>query len=265
MESARQQLCARENRGALGDVNYVIPEEACRVADIPESLRPREAMTRMGAENVSNEVLLAVLLRGGTRGVNVCNLARGLLRRYGSLSRLAAASVEELTTFGKGLGPVKAQALKAALELGRRLQEEAVPPRHRVRTPQDAVQALRPLLQGLQTEVFWVLLLDAKNFLRCRPVAVSQGVLDASLVHPREVFRHAVLQPSAAVVLAHNHPSGDPTPSAEDIRITRQLVQAGRVMDIRVLDHVVIGHAGDGGGNGFVSLREEGLVEFGGL
>jgi DNA repair protein RadC len=114
----------------------------------------------------------------------------------------------------------------------------------------------------LDTEHFWVLHLNAKNQLRARPLCVTRGLLDASLVHPREVFRSAISGATAAVVLAHNHPSGDPQPSAEDIRITRQMVEAGRIIDIKVLDHVVIGRPGGGRDQAFVSLREAGLVSF---
>jgi DNA repair protein RadC len=218
-------------------------------------------MTRLGAQHVSDDVLLAVLLRSGVRGTNVVDLARRLLKRFGSLTGMARASADELAA-ERGMGPVKAQVLSAALEIARRLGEEATPERPAIRTPADVERLLRDEVRALDAEMFWVLLLDTKNRLKTPPVGVTKGLVDASLVHPREVFRPAIRAAAAAVVLAHNHPSGDPTPSAEDIRITRQLVDAGRLMDIRVLDHVILGRPGTGGGTGCLSLRESGVAPF---
>jgi DNA repair protein RadC len=153
--------------------------------------------------------------------------------------------------------------LIAALEIGRRLTQEALPKRYRVRTPEDAARLVRDTARVLDTEVVWVIHLDAKNNLKRNPVEVSRGLLDASLVHPREIFRDAVKSGTAAVVLVHNHPSGDPTPSAEDVRVTRQLVEAGKVMDIKVMDHVIVGRAEAHGVKDFLSMREQGMVNFG--
>lgn len=227
-------------------------------------LRPREELDRLGVEHVSDAVLLAVLLRSGTRGVNVMQLASDLLHAYGSLTAVAAAGVEELAGAVRGLGPVKARELKAALELGRRAFDECLPEGTQIRTPEDAVRVLRGHAHALDREIFWVLRLDAKHRIKGRPEDITRGLLDASLVHPREVFREAIRMAAAAVVLAHNHPSGDPSPSAEDIRITRQLIEAGRVVDIRVLDHVIVGRAMAGREKGFISMREEGIVAFDG-
>jgi len=242
--------------------DYAIQESAWRVRDMPERLRPREEMTRLGVTNVSDDVLLAIVLRSGVKGSNVIHLARGLLHKYGSLTALAAAPVEEVRTSVKGMGLVKSQVLSAALELARRLNEEAAPERYRIRTPEDAARLLRDRTRLLEKEVFWVLLVDSKNYLKGRPVDVTHGLLDSSLVHPREVFREAVRSATAAVVLAHNHPSGDPVPSAEDLRVTRQLVDAGRVIDIKVLDHVIVGKVSTSGAKDFYSMREEGVCEF---
>ena len=241
------------------DPEYAIPPR--RVADIPERQRPRELFDRFGGEHVSDEVLLAILLRSGVRGVNVVDLAHQLLLDYGSLAAVAQASTDELAG-RRGMGRVKAQVLKAALELARRLAEETAPARQRIRTPEDAARLLRARAGARETESFWVLLLDTKNQLRRPPVEVSSGLLNASLAHPREVFKEAIRSLSAAIVLAHNHPSGDPTPSAEDLRITRQLVEAGRIVDIPVLDHVILGHRAEGREKDFCSLRESGLVAF---
>lgn len=241
-----------------GSAAYEIVGTGARVADIPVRLRPREEIDRRGIRNVSDDVLLAVILRSGAQGRNVVDLARGLVTRYGSLTELSGAPIEELVQ-ERGLGKVKAQVLAAALELGRRLSEEAAPERPAIRTPEDVYRTLKHRIKGCEQEMFWVLLLDAKNRIKSRAVPITNGLLDASLVHPREVFREAIRSAVAAVVLAHNHPSGDPVPSAEDIRITRQLVEAGRVIDIKVLDHVVMGGLG---ARPFCSMREEGILEF---
>ena len=145
---------------------------------------------------------------------------------------------------------------------GRSLHEEALPKRVVVRTPEDAARLLQPVARGLETEVFWILHLDAKNGLKGQPHEVTRGLLDASLVHPREVFKEAIREGIAAVVVAHNHPSGDSTPSAEDVRITKQLIEAGRILDIRVLDHVILGKPTGMGDKGFTSMREQGILDF---
>ena len=234
-------------------LHYAIESEPRRVRDIPLRLRPREELDRIGARHVSDDVLLAVLLRSGTRGMNVIQLARHLLQEYGSLTAIASASVDELAHH-KGMGRVKAQVLTAALELASRLGEESVPKRHRIQTPEDVAAVLRNRTRSLDTEVFWVLHLDAKNQLKGAPAEVTRGLLDASLVHPREVFRQAISQRCAAIILAHNHPSGDPTPSAEDLDLTRRIGAAGDLVGVGVMDHVIVG-AGR-----WTSLLDEGLM-----
>jgi DNA repair protein RadC len=237
---------------------------AWRVQDLPERLRPREEMDRVGVENVADDVLLAILLRSGTRGVSVVELAKTLVKEYGSLSAIAQISVDELAApKGIGMGRVKAQVLKAALELGRRLYQEASPKHDRVRTPADAARVLRGEAMTLDKEVFWVLMLDSKNNLKGKPIEITKGLLNASLVHPREVFREAIKLNVAAVVVVHNHPSGDPSPSAEDVRITKQLVEAGKVIGIKVLDHVILGKSQGDDASSVLSLRETGIVSFG--
>lgn len=256
-----QKLQCETSGGAKNPVTeYRINEAACRIRDLPESLRPREELARQGIENVSDEVLLALVLRSGVRGTNVVSMARKLLIGYGSLTGLASVSVSELSGM-EGMGPVKAGVLKAALELGRRLNRETAEERVRIRCPADAARLLQADVRTLDTEVFWVLHLDTKNQLRGKPLKVTQGLIDSSPVDARAVFREAVRSASAAMVMAHNHPSGDPTPSVEDIRITRQLVEAGKIVGIRVLDHVVLA-GGLQGERPFVSLRESGIVDF---
>ena len=230
--------------------------------DIPSRQRPREELARLGVDHVSDHVLLAVLLRSGVRGVNVVELAHTLLGRYRTLTGLAATSLDELASI-KGMGKVKAQVLSAALQLAKRMNEERVSVGYSVKTPSDVAALLRADVRVLDEEVFWVLLLDTKNRLKLPPLQITRGLLDASLVHAREVFREAIRAATAAVVLAHNHPSGDVTPSAEDIRITNQLVKAGSIIDIKVLDHVIIGRPMNNDAADFMSLSESGLVDFG--
>jgi DNA repair protein RadC len=235
-----------------------------RISDIPERYRPREIMRKDGVENVSVATLLAVVLRSGVRGTSVLDLADKLLNEYGSLGALSEATVPEIKKKKiKGIGEVKLQVIQAALELARRLAREENTDKQSVRTPEDAARTLRADATGKTQEHFWVLLLDTKYRLRRPPIEVTKGILDASLVHPREVFKEAIRSSSAAVVLVHNHPSGDPSPSSEDIRITRQLVEAGKIMDIQVLDHVILGRRNGQTEKDFVSLRESGLVDFG--
>ena len=232
-----------------------------RMKDIPAPMRPREMFEKMGAENLSDEMLLALVLRSGTRGLNVLDLARELLRKYGSLTALAKASTDDLVKT-PGLGKVKAQILKSILEIACRLSREQCEEQPTIRQPQEAARLLRERARTKDEESFWVLLLDAKYRLKKSPMEISRGLLDASLVHPREVFREAIRSATAAVVLVHNHPSGDPTPSAEDIRITKQLVEAGRIIDIQVLDHIILGKHSSQMENDFFSFREAGIVNF---
>jgi len=242
-------------------VRYQIAGRAPRVCDVPARQRPRELFERVGPEGVPDDVLVALILRSGVQGLSVIELARGLVQHYGSLTALAQASVNELAEF-PGMGKVKAQVLKAALELARRTAEEATPERATINTPADAAAVLRERARSREEEIFWVLPLDAKNRLKRPPFEITRGLLDASLVHPREVFREAIRSSCAAIVLCHNHPSGDPQPSAEDIRVTRQIVEAGKIVNIDVMDHIILGRQRSKGDLDFFSMREAGLVKF---
>ena len=246
-------------------VEYTIMPQVLRVCDMPAQLRPREEFERVGAENVSDAVLLALILRTGTKKINVVHLAQLLLSKYGSLTELAKVSEKELAKDKTlpGIGIVKAQMIKAAMELAQRLTRESVGESPIVITPEQAAAVLRERARVLQHEVFWALMLDTKNRLIGEPKQISQGTLNSSLVHPRELFKKAVEHSCAAMILAHNHPSGDPTPSSEDIKVTKQLIGAGHVMGIKVLDHIIIGHRKHRSATDFLSLREAGLVEFG--
>ncbi len=259
-----EDAVSREARtGGTGPEAYPLPAASRRLKDLPAGRRPRESFDRMGAEAVPDEMLLALVLGGGVSGRNVLDVARALLsERYGSLAELARASVDELLQV-RGIGPVRARTLSAAMELARRLADERLAERPAIRSPGDAAEALRARARGLGREVFWMLPLNRRNQLLRMPTEVSRGLADASLVHPREVFMAAIRCGAVGVVLAHNHPSGDPTPSAEDIGITRQIVQAGEILGIEVLDHVILGQAREAGGSDYTSLREAGLVAFG--
>jgi DNA repair protein RadC len=232
-----------------------------RANDLPKALQPREKFDRLGPENLSESDLLAILLRTGTAGTNVVELAEALLMQYGSLSALSRTSIAELQKI-HGIGKEKAKILKAALEIGRRLVQENVGENPRIASPEEAASVLRERARSLDREVFWVLLLDTKSRLMAPPCEVSKGTLNSSLVHPREIFKPAIQHSAASVILAHNHPSGDPSPSAQDIRITKKLIEAGKTMEIKVLDHLIMGRKTRDGANDFFSLRESGLAEF---
>ncbi len=241
------------------DDSYRIRSKPMR--DIPARLRPREQFDLMGAENVPDRTLLALLIRVGLPGMNAADLADQILHKYQTLTALAQASVEELMEID-GIKRVKAQILKAALELARRLSLEAVPENHKITSPEDVLMVLRDRARLAEEEVFWALLLDTKNRLKRQPLEITKGTLNSSLAHPREVFKEAIRTSCATIVLAHNHPSGDPTPSPEDVRITRQLVEAGKIVEIQILDHIILGRKRSDDRLDYVSLRETGMVQF---
>ena len=201
--------------------------------------RPREKLLRAGAATLSDAELVAVVLGSGVRGRDALAVATELLGASGGAEGLAALPPARLTR-APGVGSSRAARLVAAIELGRRVVAGPRAPRPRVASPAAAAEYLLPRLGRLREEHFGVLLLDTRHRL-IRAVVVSVGSLDASLVHPREVFRAATEHSAAAIVLFHNHPSGDPAPSAEDLTLTRRLVQAGELMGIGVVDHVVLG------------------------
>jgi DNA repair protein RadC len=222
------------------------------IRDLPAGERPRERLAHAGEGALSTTELLAIILRTGVGGESVLDMARRLLSRYGGLPGLARASFAELRA-EKGLGKAKTAQLKAALELGRRmLLASPAEDRFVVRSPADVAQLLMAEMAHLEQEHFRVLYLDTRNRL-LDIETVYVGSLNASHIRVGEVFRDAVKRNCAAIIVAHNHPSGDPTPSPEDVEVTRQLVAAGNLLDIEVLDHLIIGQ------QRFVSLRERGL------
>jgi DNA repair protein RadC len=221
------------------------------IKDLPADERPRERLAHAGEGALSTTELLAIILRTGVGGESVLDMAQRLLSRYGGLPGLARASFAELKA-EKGLGEAKTAQLKAALELGRRMLLASPEERFVVRSPADVAQLLMAEMSHLEQEHFRVLYLNTRNRL-LGVETIYVGSLNTSHIRVGEVFRSAVKRNCAAIIVAHNHPSGDPTPSPEDVEVTRQLVAAGRLLDIEVLDHLVVGQ------QRFVSLRERGL------
>jgi DNA repair protein RadC len=227
-------------------VSYHLP-----VKEWPSSEQPREKLAQLGAEHLSDAELLAILLRTGVSGQDVLSLSQHLLNTHGGILGLSRTSLSELAQV-KGIGPAKAVTITAALEFGRRLLLSLERQRLQVRTPQDVAGLLEIQMSLLEQEELRVVLLNTKNHVvdvRC----VYRGSVNTSQIRTAEVFRDAIKENCPAIIVAHNHPSGDPTPSPEDIRVTRDLVSAGRLLDIEVLDHLVVGH------QRYVSLRQKKL------
>lgn len=205
----------------------------------PEIERPRERLIRYGAEILSDAQLLAILLRTGRKKSSAVEIAHHLLRRFGGLAALKQVSVSELCSVN-GIGPAKAAQILASLELGRRSLAQPLNLGLQALSSRDIYHHYYPLLRDMKRELFKLLLFDGKNRL-LKDTTISTGSLSLNIVHPREVFKPAVRESASSVILLHNHPSGDPTPSPEDRELTRRLVKAGRIMGIKVLDHIVIG------------------------
>jgi DNA repair protein RadC len=214
--------------------------------------RPREKLLARGAEFLGTNELLAVLLGTGTRNLSALDLANQILKAAGGLKELARLTPGGLFRL-RGLKAARAARLLAALELGRRAVAEPDTPKPMFRTPDEAGRYLLPRFSAKPVEEFGLLILDTRNRLKKLQV-ISKGSLNGSLVHPREVYREAVTLQAAGLILFHNHPSGDPTPSREDLDLTRRLREAGRIMGIEILDHIILG------ANRYTSLKEKGLI-----
>lgn len=226
---------------------------ALSIRELPRSDRPRERLVDLGAQALSSAELLAILLGSGGLGRTALQLGQTVLAGAGgSLRRIAMQPVAALTAVA-GVGTARAATVHAALELGRRMACETRDDGAPVRSPRDVVELFAARLQDLPVEEFHVAVLDSQHRLE-RDIMVTRGILNSSLVHPREVFREAIAERAAAIILVHNHPSGDPTPSADDRVVTEQLVAAGRLLDIPVHDHIIIGRGR------YTSFAEAGLL-----
>lgn len=227
-----------------------------RIKDLPLKERPRERLIEIGADALDNTDLIAILLRTGLKGRSAIHVSEQLMRAFGSLHCLAKASLQELRQI-PGVGPDKAVSLKAGFTLAQRMAREIQSEAPMLDTPERVADLLREEARMREVEHFQVVLLNTRRKL-IRVVEITQGTLDSVLIHPREVFRPAVAHHASAIVLAHNHPSGDPTPSEADIKVTRDLIRAGKVLRIDVLDHVILGQATEERSRDFASLRELG-------
>jgi DNA repair protein RadC len=223
------------------------------IHDLPVSERPRERLHRFGVEALSVQEILALIMGRGSSGESVTVTAQRLLSRFGNIKGLASASLEELAGI-KGIGPAKASQIKAAFELANRLEDSTEQGKKPlVKTPEEVVSLVKGRLKDKKKEHFQALLLDTRSRL-INIVEISVGSLDTSIVHPREVFKEAISASAASVLFVHNHPSGDPTPSEDDIKLTERLTKAGEVIGIDVLDHIVIGNTE------YISLKREGII-----
>jgi len=223
------------------------------IRELPRRERPRERLKDHGAQTLSAAELLAILIGTGGAGRSAMSVGHAVLAACdGSLRRLASQPVAALTTL-PGVGTARAVAIHAALELGRRMAAEAREEGTPVRSPRDVYDVFAARLEDLPVEEFHVAVLDSQHRLE-RDITVTRGILNSSLVHPREVFREAIAERAAAIILVHNHPSGDPTPSADDRLVTEQLVAAGKLLDIPVHDHVIVGRGR------YTSFAEAGLL-----
>jgi DNA repair protein RadC len=220
--------------------------------EVPNEERPRERMLQYGSQALSNAELLAILLRTGTYSESAVTLAQRILSECGDFRSLVDMSKDQLTQI-KGIGNAKALQIQASIELGRRLARSTHNEAVTIRSPESVANLMREELRYLQKEHFVCLFLNTKNHVIGQET-LSMGSLNASIVHPREVFRAAIKRSSASIICVHNHPSGDPTPSPEDIQLTHRLVEAGSIIGIEVLDHIIIGDFK------FVSLKEQGYM-----
>jgi DNA repair protein RadC len=255
-------MCGQKNRlkdkalitETSKDVNPT-KKKSFTIHDLPISERPRERLLKLGTEALSAQEILALVLGRGIAGESVIVTAQRLLSEFGNLKGIASASIEELSKV-RGIGVAKATQLKASFELGKRVEESYLyePKGKAIRTSEDAVNLVRTRLRGKKKEHFLVLLLDTRNHL-ITASEISMGSLNSSIVHPREVFKEATSVSASSCIFIHNHPSGDPTPSLDDLEVTRTLMEAGKIMGIDILDHIIVTD------KDFISLKEGGHLE----
>ena len=240
----------------MNDASY----QPLRLKDLAVSDRPQERLEQLGPGALSDTELLAMLLRSGSKGHNVITIAQRLIAEAGSLPALVKWNESDFRRL-KGIGRVKALQLVTVMEIVRRAQAKGPEAEQNVLNRPELVQAhFAPQFAGLAVEKFWVLCLNRKNRL-IKQVEITSGTATSSLAHPREVFREAIRHGATAVVCVHNHPSGDPAPSAADVQVTRQLREAAKALDIDLLDHVIVGRTGaDPTGRGYYSFRESGVL-----
>lgn len=222
------------------------------IQKLPQEDRPRERMTRYGPEALSAAELIALILGSGTKSVPVLQLAQDVVARFGTLQGLSEATLAELCEIN-GVGMAKAIQIKAAFSLGLRASRQAIAPRFRIDNPLHAYHLVKEELERETRELFVVILQDTKGYVICHEI-VAIGTLSNALVHPREVFYPAIRHKAASLIIAHNHPSGDPTPSVEDYALTKVLVEVGKLMNLPVHDHLIIGL------QSYVSLRQKGVA-----
>lgn len=227
-----------------------------RIKDLPDSEKPRERLVERGPDALSSAELIAILLRVGMKGRSAIDVGKELIQRFRTLDRLSRATLDELRQT-KGIGRDKAIALVSAFSLARRMARELNQEPPPLDTPERVADLLREENRQYQVECFQVILLNTRRRL-IRIERISQGTLDTILVHPREVFRTAIVANASAILLVHNHPSGDPTPSEADIKVTRDLIRAGQLLKIDVLDHVILGRRSEERPQDYMSLRELG-------
>ncbi|TFE01162.1 JAB domain-containing protein [Jeotgalibacillus salarius] len=229
-----------------------MPQKTLMIRDYHDEDKPRERFINQGAQSLSNQELIAILLRTGSKEESVINLANKLLQEFNGLRTLKEASFDELISI-KGIGHAKAVQVLAAVEVGRRIANITFEDRFTIRSPEDGATFLMNEMRFLTQEHFVALYLNTKNQI-IHQQTIFIGSLNSSIVHPREVFKEAFKRSAASIICAHNHPSGDPTPSKEDIDVTRRLVECGKMIGIEVLDHLIIGE------KKYVSLKEKGYM-----
>jgi len=230
----------------------VTRDSSFTVRDLPKSERPRERLQKFGPEALSAQELLSLVIGRGIPKKSVMSIAQELLAKFGNIKAISQATIEELSQI-KGIGLAKAAQIKACFELGKREDLEPELKNFDIKEPEAVVKAIRASIKDKAKEHFKLILLNPRNKI-IGISTISIGTLNASLVHPREVFKDAITHSAASVILAHNHPSGDPEPSEDDIKITKKLVDSGKILGIEVLDHIVIGKSN------FFSFKERGLI-----